>query len=304
MPGTGFHISMLKNYPYRMIWNMNKACNLRCEYCYFAGDENNFKDNDPAFSSQEIADAFNKTGKKWLILMSGGEPFLYPDIYAVLKELGKNHSLQITTNLMECDPVLLKESLPPSSVMMISASLHITTKRTEAKMKEFVDRYQALKSFGYPILVNYVSYPPLLERMEDDIEKLREMDVADITVLTYRGEVNEKPYPGSYTPGELQLISRYAIDESENLIASGKNNYYGQLCTAGQHYFSMDSRGNVFRCGSINRNYGNLFLSTFTPDLKPTPCIAQRCDDCYLGISSLTGEKASRIQMLFKRKIK
>jgi MoaA/NifB/PqqE/SkfB family radical SAM enzyme len=296
-----FNIKLLKEYSNRIIWNMTRRCNFLCEYCYYS--ENNVKDNSLAkyYTPQEIEIAFDRTNKKWLILLSGGEPFLYPYIYDILARLSKKHILQITTNLINCDIDKLFNSLKPESVMMISVSYHVTQKTDQNQIDDFINKYNLLKDNEYPVLVNYVSYPPLLNRIDEDYEYLKLRGIQSFSVLTFRGIYNGKEYPGSYDKQELALIKKYSIDASEMLIATAKTNFYRHYCDAGHSFFSMDENGNITRCGTIKDNYGNLFKGTFTPDEKPKPCTSKNCIDCYLGMVAVKKQKLNKISMFFKQ---
>ncbi len=294
-----FNISLLSEYPNRIIWNINRNCNLKCEYCYYSDTHN--KNKSSFLSPEEIEKAFEKTNKKWLILLSGGEPFIYQDIYKILNRLSQKHTLQITTNLLACDTEKLVNSVSNRSVMMISASYHVTQKTNHQQIDEFIIKYHFLKQNNFHILVNYVSYPPLLTRVDEDYKYLKSHGIDNFTILTYRGIYKGKQFPGSYTKHELDIIRNYSLDDSETLIATANTNFYRHYCDAGYCFFSMDENGNISRCGTINKSYGNLFKGTFVPDDKAKPCTAKLCLDCYLGMTAVKNQKSSIFSMFFKK---
>jgi len=71
-----------------MLWKTNRRCNLRCDYCFSSGTD--LAVEDPLcgkFSPDHIARRFDDTGQSWLIILTGGEPFLYPDVLGLCREL-------------------------------------------------------------------------------------------------------------------------------------------------------------------------------------------------------------------------
>lgn len=287
MQEKNFHISLLKNYEYKMIWNLSNSCNYSCSYCYNRPVPGK-KEITDSFSPEQISKCFDDTHKRWLILISGGEPFLVPQFPELLKNLSANHHVQITTNLTSPHLDHLEDYINPSRIMMISASLHASERETkDPGFNKFIDRYISLEKKGYRMLINYVSYPPLFTRIEKDFNYLHEKGIHDITVLTYRGKWEGKDYPGSYTKEQRRIISQLAIDKAEDLIAGQHTNYKGIRCEAGHKFFSMDSIGNINRCGTVDTCNGNLFDGTFKLNNSDLPCPSKECIDCYLGIVSL-----------------
>jgi len=292
---------MLKDYPNRILWMINTSCNLNCEYCFEKNTLQKGITNDVFFSVKQICEAFNNTNRKWLILISGGEPFLYPNIYDILTGLTINNHIQITTNLMVCDVEKLIDAVHPSKLLMISASYHVMTKRNQKEKNNFINKCIRLKNAGFNVLVNYVSYPPLLERIDMDYLELIDSGIENFSVLTFRGKYNGQLFPESYSSKQFSLIEKYAFDSAEMKFARGHTNFHSYLCEAGHSYFSMDKYGNIKRCGTINKPYGNLFMGTFYSDRKLMPCTVNECLDCYLGLVAVKRQKAGMIKMLLNK---
>lgn len=301
MPEKRLQIELLKQYEHRIIWNMNLQCNMACDYCYFYSDLN--KQN-KIFSPEQIYQGFEKTGKEWLVLLSGGEPLIYPKFVEIAEILTKKNSIQVSTNLLSDKIYEFAEKISPKQVMAISASLHILEREKHKKgIDEFIKKCLLLQEKGFTVLVNYVTWPPLFKRMENDFEMLRKAGIHQATVLTYRGHFENKFYPAAYTGAQLKLINKFALDETEMLISECKTNFSGYLCEAGHKYFSMNENGDITRCGTLHKKYGNLFTGTFKPDITDKPCVADECIDCYLGIISQKNIRATRSRF-FQEKIR
>jgi Fe-coproporphyrin III synthase len=71
--------------PSEIIWNITNRCNLFCKHCYVAAD---FAKAPAELSTQEAIDLVGQIGeaKVPLLFLTGGEPFLRPDLYSILEK--------------------------------------------------------------------------------------------------------------------------------------------------------------------------------------------------------------------------
>jgi MoaA/NifB/PqqE/SkfB family radical SAM enzyme len=281
------NFDILKYYPNRLNWNMNSICNFNCKYCFFS---HVIKEN-PAvytYSTDEVVEAFNITGKQWLLFLSGGEPFLYPNFIELINKLKQKHFIQISTNLMARNVKEFANSLSPQNIFLINASVHIIN-HTKESLNVFIENFLLLKSKGFDIIASYVTYPPLFKhnKILHDFEYLQKQGVYPIIPLTYNGIYKRKHYPGSYTNKQLKTIFSLASDKKEILNSLGLMNFKGYNCSAGFNYFYMNIYGDIYRCVSIHEYLGNLFEHTFKPLYSPKPCDSDYCNDSCHGIISV-----------------
>lgn len=292
----------LRKFPYRLNWEITQDCNFRCSYC--SNPVVNKSDPPSLHSPEEIKSFFDRTGVQWLILITGGEPFLYPNFVNVCSELAKNHSLQITTNLSRPEVYEFANKISPKKVFNISASYHREERHRPGLKDDFIKKSLELKNKGFNILINILAYPPLIHTVENDIAMFESQGL-ETMLFGYRGTYKGKKYPEAYTRDELELLKKYAIDDTEIKIAFNQLNYYGRYCAAGSSYFSMDQHGNLGRCFTLTKKIGNLFDGDISLNHKAKPCIATQCEDCYNGPASITKRKASGFSIwLEKRKDK
>ena len=76
--------------PFLVVWNYTAACNLRCLHCYqSAGGDAPYE-----FSTEERLEAVDELAKAGVVAvaLSGGEPLVRPEIYAVLRRI-KEHDM-------------------------------------------------------------------------------------------------------------------------------------------------------------------------------------------------------------------
>ena len=73
-----------------------KGCNLRCSYC-----DTKYSFENPVYKDESIEDIINYCKEKKIknITLTGGEPLIQDDIYALINELSKiNFNIEIETN--------------------------------------------------------------------------------------------------------------------------------------------------------------------------------------------------------------
>jgi len=284
-------LELLDNYENKVVWNLNTLCNYRCPYCFFPAEVLE-KEHESVgkYSIEHIAKSFDDTKRQWLILISGGEPFLYKPFVSLAKELTKNHHIQLTTNMSRPGVYEFADKISPDRVMIVSASLHMIDieKRGEKALQDFIDKCLYLQERNFLVMVNYVTYPPHFSRIEDDFKYLKAAGVKSVSALTFRGRYEGKLYPEAYSEEQLSLIEKLAIDKRLETAISRKGLYFkGELCDAGYRYFQMSPDGTLSRCCSISENHGNLFEGTAKFNEKAKPCTVGLCQDACLGVSSV-----------------
>ena len=73
-----------------VVWNLTPACNLDCKFCYYDAK----KDSPLSGIDWELARRIIKELKVKFVLLSGGEPLLYPNILDLIEEL-TSHSIRV-----------------------------------------------------------------------------------------------------------------------------------------------------------------------------------------------------------------
>jgi len=84
--------------PSEIIWNIPNRCNLFCKHCYVAAD---FHQAEAELTTHEALDLVRQIGeaKVPLLFLTGGEPFLRPDLFQILaKAQGYGIRVVMSTN--------------------------------------------------------------------------------------------------------------------------------------------------------------------------------------------------------------
>lgn len=272
---------------FHMLWRINQRCNFRCAYCFRPGvNECQFEEHPDCrkYSASFIAEAFEKTGAKWRIHMTGGEPFLYPDFIRLVTELQRHNEISINTNLSQSvDPFI--RQIDPQSIYAVNASAH--TAELEARcggLEPFAAKVRQLQDSGFYVQVFLVSYPPELSQLATRIERFRELGVQRVNVKVFRGDFAGRSYPGAFTPAERRQIKDFGLSPYEENILAGRISFTAGLCAAGTRAFNMDVSGNVTPCSAVGISCGNLFTGTIKPLHSPQRCPVPHCVCPYQGL--------------------
>ena len=79
--------------PLVMSWNVTRECNMKCSHCYINATEKKLENELTTEEAKKLMDQICQVSKPLLIL-SGGEPLLRPDIYELI-EYGTSKGLKM-----------------------------------------------------------------------------------------------------------------------------------------------------------------------------------------------------------------
>lgn len=241
-------------------WVITNSCNYRCSYCY-----NNCSAPVEKWDIDAIISTLSRTGQKWCMGITGGEPFLYPDFINICNQFVKNDiTLYIDTNLSIEKKVLeFAETIPASMVENLYISLHIEERERRNEVNKFIDLVNNLQNKSFPLQVNYVLDPRLFHRFEKDFEFFKS---AGITLLAkpYKGVYRLRAYPEFYTKKQREIILKSSPDAFRRTLF-----YPGNVrCDAGRSLVRIAADGTVTRCVGDHTPLGN-FTPAFHSWMKP-----------------------------------
>lgn len=161
------------------------SCNYRCGYCGYATGGGIFNVHDMApYKDKAYIDRIfeffhghSDAGHKWILHLSGGEPFLMPNSgYFSEKFISAGHKLAFNTNLsLPIESNGWMDSNPPEGIDCIIASLH---QESLDRFDEIYKRVGKLKKAGYPVCMRMVAHPQFMGKFDDLHEKFRDIDVS------------------------------------------------------------------------------------------------------------------------------
>jgi MoaA/NifB/PqqE/SkfB family radical SAM enzyme len=279
---------------YVMQWQINTECNLNCSYCHNFTKEKNHEH----LPVDLITNCFNKTGKIWFINITGGEIFLYPYFVSLIEKLTINHFISLNTNLLSDNIEEFSKKINPEKTGGINASFHYSELcKTDSGINTFIKNFQLLQNANFNVETSIVAHPLIFDKLPDIITLLRSEGIDNIYIRSFIGEYNNKNYPGDYTKHETDYFKSLIVKKAFDFNIYNSR-FKGRHCLAGIKYFFMKPDGDVFRCSSINKNFGNLFKGTFLPDRISPYCNSETCRCSFEGILCSKNIKESFWQKL------
>ena len=284
-------------YDVEVDWFLLYKCNLRCPYCAFSAEALS-SDIRTYATPREWKEAFDATGKTWLLHITGGEPGIYPDFTGLCEQLAQTHYLSINSNLAHTAFNDFAQRVDPERVHFFQASLHYEVRRPEM-LEAFVRRVQQLREAKFAVLVNQVMTPGAV-RIWPEISKFLEGHGLAAIPKTMRGPDHGCHYPGAYTAQEKALIVDYMEEAREKYgevyasmsepptidllledrFLDGFPDYRGSVCAAGSRFVSIEPNGTVWRCGRPEVLGNVLFRDVRFLD-APRECDTSYCGPCF-----------------------
>lgn len=275
-------------------WLLFRTCNYRCDYCFLPASVLGEKVQIHATPAEWRA-AFDRTGKTWLLHMTGGEPSHYPDFIELAATLTERHFMSLNSNLTGPAIERFAERIDPARVSFVNAGLHPAERERRKGLGVFLRHAEKLRARGFPIMVTVVATPAVLRNFEAIIDALRPIGLRPIPKML-QGKHGNGRYPESYTEEERDLFRRYseaAEGSYPHLFGGGRErpsidptlgrghlaktpDYLGRMCSAGQEFVMIGPRGNVFRCGG-GATMGNLLAGSVRFESKAAPCDRAHC---------------------------
>ncbi len=256
-----------------LLWHVNSECNFKCDFC----NAQKTKAGHIYRTPQEIESAFRRTERKWFIFISSlGEPFLYPKFLEILSVLTKNNYIALNTNLTQKTVYELPKYVDINKVLAIHAAYHVIElekiKSLNAK-QEFIKKVHFLEDNNIEVIVSYIAYPPLLNRIKDDFEYLKSNGLNKIMAKPFVGVYENKVYPNAYTKEQWQMIQKISTSINSVDFLDMPDSFTGRICDAGNRSFFLNQKGILFRCGSSEVKLADFFnIEGFVFPLKVKPC--------------------------------
>lgn len=277
------------NYDIEADWVIGLLCNFNCEYC-ISHTNKKYKNED---EGKRFIEFFNSSGKRWLLHITGGEPFLYPNFVELCEKITQKHKINLNSNLTSPLVYDFAKRIDPSRVTFINVGLHIVERERNNLVDDFVKKYKYLESKGFSIFVSYVMYPTLFSRFERDYKYFKSLGIV-ISPKSLRGVFFGKRYPEAYTVREKKSFLNFSLmaeKEVENMkftndpiinlsldrdFVKKKPNYKGRMCLAGKDFVRIFPDGKITRCDKKTK-IGDVFEKKLDLYSKAKVCDTYSC---------------------------
>lgn len=254
--------------PFHLMWNMTRRCNFQCRYCYFPHET---APVEPVVPAATLLDFLDATGEEWVVGMTGGEPFLYPDFVELCHALSRRHRISIDTNLSISRLVRdFARQLDPARVHDLYIALHIEERRRKGLVEAFVEDILLLRERGFHLTVNYVVHPQLVAAFRQDREWFEARGVP-ITPRPFKGFFEGQEYPNAYNAEARAVFAEFPRAGRKMAF-----NFQGVPCRGGRALLRLEPDGQLYRCSGEKRDLGNILTDPRRLEWDE-PCRARRC---------------------------
>ena len=266
---------------------LSRECNLRCIYCY-ASSGRKLKNE---ITLEEILDALDQAidlGARRIIVIGGGEPMMYPDLFEILRYLSSRKvSVDLFTNGTLITSAAARElfDLGVSPVVKLNSMKEevqdrlVDTPGTWKKIRKGIDR---LRAAGYPAGEHSLGIETIICRQ--NIAELPEMwvwarereIVPYFEMITFQGRA-KRNFNLNVTSEELYRLfvelsridrERYGIRWTPHPpIAALTCNRHAYSCT-------LNSQGYLQPCTGVDLKIGNIRHESIA-DILRTSVVAQ-----------------------------
>jgi radical SAM protein with 4Fe4S-binding SPASM domain len=300
-----------KYVPLVVSWNLTRKCNLKCPHCYINATTQELKNELTTEESKNLIDQICEVSKPLLIL-SGGEPLLRPDVYELVRYgASKGLKMGLGSNGSLIDAAAAKR-LKDAGIETVSISLdsHIPEQHDEFRgvsgsWEKAVGAIKALQENGVLVQVNTTLTQQNYDQI-DDIMSLAEnigvenfhlfflvptgrgVKIADISPAKYENMIkttfarvakhrlNVRP---SCAPQFMRIAKEMGLDMSRWIRG----------CLAGLYYCRVYPNGDVTPCPYLPIKLGNVreksfkeiwFNSKIFKTLRDFDSLKGKCGDC------------------------
>ncbi|HRY28520.1 MAG TPA: radical SAM protein [Elusimicrobiota bacterium] len=282
---------MSPNRPMDYFWVVMTQCDCRCPYCIYGLYPLDRRKVGYFYTAEEWLAGWERMYKKYgegRIVLTGGEPTLYPGFTDLAVQLSRWYQINIDTNfqLPSAELELLLKRLSPRRVDF-STSFHPFMAKTD----EFIAKIHLLKRNGFNYLCRLVAFPPLVEKIPAWRKTFGDEDII-LFVNPFSGEWNGRKYPESYTPAEKEIIFGQKNSRESARIHPADKEFVRQMlnmesprgrpCRTGSEHVRVEDNGWVYRCVSYaameREPLGNFIKDDIVLWDRPRVCEADACE--------------------------
>ena len=297
--------------PLVMSWNVTRECNMKCSHCYINATEKKLANELSTQEGKMLMDQIRKVSSPLLIL-SGGEPLLRPDIYELI-EYGASKGLKmgLGSNGSLIDDAVARK-LKAAGIATVSISLdsnipaqHDEFRGVEGAWEKAVNACKALRKNNVLVQVNTTLTQQNYNQIDDIMSLAEGIGVENFhlffLVPTGRGNKLTDISPQKY---EDMITNTFAKVANHRLnvrpscapqfmrIAKGMGLDMRQWirgCMAGLNYCRIYPNGDVTPCPYLPIKLGNIreksfkeiwFESPVFKALRDPNCLKGKCGVC------------------------
>lgn len=288
---------------YTISWNLTKRCNLKCEHCYLDADFRAGRKVDELTTQDcfSIMEQIAEVNPNALLILTGGEPLLRPDIFDIAKYAAEHEFFVVVATNGTTVNLQNAERMAEAGIKGVSISLHSGRAELHDQFTGIPGSWQGavhctkiLREVGLEFVIqtsvmswNYDEIPQVVDLTYELGAKFfnlyflvctgRGQGLTDVsstryeTVLTRLYEM-QKEYVGR------MLISAKCTPQYKRIIYEANPNspflksYLGG-CPAATHYCQINPVGEVTPCPYMPIAVGNVRETSFVRIWRDAPLL-------------------------------
>jgi radical SAM protein with 4Fe4S-binding SPASM domain len=293
--------------PLILSWNVTRECNLKCSHCYINAADGKLANELTIEEGKRLIDQICQVSKPLLIL-SGGEPLLRPDIYELI-QYGSSKGLKmgLGSNGSLIDEVAVKK-LKEAGITTVSISLdsHIAAQHDDFRgvagsWDKAVNAIKLLRNNGVLVQVNTTLTHDNYDQIDDIMSFSESLGVENFhlffLVPTGRGvkldDISPQKYEDMITT-TFAKVSKHRLNVRPSCapqfmrIAQGMGLDMRQWirgCIAGMYYCRIYPNGDITPCPYLPIKVGNVREKSFKEIWQNADIFKELCDP-----NTLTGK--------------
>ena len=297
--------------PLVMSWNVTRECNMKCSHCYINATEKGLKNELTTQEGKMLMDQIRQVSSPLLIL-SGGEPLLRPDIYELISygsSKGLKMGLGSNGSLIDDDTA---GKLKAAGIATVSISLdsHIPAQHDEFRgvagsWEKAVNACKVLRKNNVLVQVNTTLTQQNYNQIDDIMSLAEEIGVENFhlffLVPTGRGtkltDISPQKYEDMIT-NTFAKVAKHKLNVRPSCapqfmrIAKGMGldmRQWVRGCMAGLNYCRIYPNGDVTPCPYLPIKLGNIreksfkeiwFNSSIFKAMRDPNCLKGKCGEC------------------------
>ena len=297
--------------PLVMSWNVTRECNMKCSHCYINATDKKLDNELTTQEAKKLMDQICQVSKPLLIL-SGGEPLLRPDIFELI-EYGSSKGLKMglgSNGSLIDDAVAGKLKAAGIATVSISLDSHISAQHDEFRgvagaWEKAVNACKALRKNNVLVQVNTTLTHQNYDQIDDIMSLAEGIGVENFhlffLVPTGRGtkltDISPQKYEDMIT-NTFSKVARHKLNVRPSCapqfmrIAKGMGLDMRQWirgCIAGLYYCRIYPNGDITPCPYLPIKLGNVreksfkeiwFNSPIFQDLRDPNSLKGKCGAC------------------------
>ena len=271
--------------PLIMSWNVTRECNMKCSHCYINATEKKLENELTTEEAKALMDQIYQVSRPLLVL-SGGEPLLRPDIYELISygsKIGLKMGLGSNGSLID---EAAARKLKQAGITTVSISLdsdipaqHDEFRGVSGAWEKAVEACKALRRNNVLVQVNTTLTQQNYNQIDDIMSLAESIGVENFhlffLVPTGRGtkltDISPERYEEMITK-TFAKVSKHRLNVRPSCapqfmrIASGMGLDMKQWirgCVAGLYYCRIYPNGDVTPCPYLPIKLGNVRKKTF-----------------------------------------